>query len=132
MKKSIEVVAAIIRKEDKIFCAQRADKGELAKKWEFPGGKIELGESHQEALIREIKEELNTDIKVNDFILTVKHEYNSFILTMHCYECEVVSGSLNISEHIDSKWLTLLEMTNYDFAQADIPVIQHLINRLDF
>lgn len=131
MKKSIEVVAAIIRKDDKIFCAQRADKGELAKKWEFPGGKIESGESHQEALIREIKEELNTDISVDNFVLTVNHEYNSFILTMHCYECKVISGYLTIGEHIDSKWLTLVEMLEYDFAQADVPVIQHLINRFN-
>lgn len=131
MKKNIEVVAAIIRKEDKIFCAQRADKGELAKKWEFPGGKIESGESHQEALIREIKEELNTDIKVNNFVLTVEHEYNSFILTMHCYECNVITGYLSIGEHIDSKWLTLLEMLDYDFAQADVPVIHHLIKSMN-
>ena len=126
MKKHIEVVAAIIKKDDKFFCAQRADKGELARKWEFPGGKIEQGETHQEALAREIKEELDTEIKVNDFIVTVHHEYNSFILTMHCYKCNVISGSLNLSEHIDCKWLTLAEMKVYDFAEADIPVIDKL------
>mgnify|MGYP001026884927 CR=1 FL=1 len=126
MKKQIEVVAAIIKKDDKFFCAQRADKGELSKKWEFPGGKIELGETHQEALVREIKEELDTEIKVGDFIVTVQHEYNSFILTMHCYECCVISGSLNLTEHIDCKWLTLAEMKEYDFAEADIPVIDKL------
>jgi 8-oxo-dGTP diphosphatase len=129
MKKQIEVVAAIINKDNKFFCAQRADKGELAKKWEFPGGKVEIGETHQEALAREIEEELNTIIKVNDFVTTINHEYSSFILTMHCYECQVISGSLTISEHINSKWLTLSEMDDYDFAQADIPVIQHLNNK---
>lgn len=126
MKKHIEVVAAIIKRDDKYFCAQRADKGELAKKWEFPGGKIEPGETHQEALAREIKEELNTEVQVGDFIVTVNHEYNSFVLTMHCYECKVISGSLTISEHIDYKWLSLSEMITYDFAAADIPVIHKL------
>lgn len=126
MKKMIEVVAAVFRDGDKYFCAQRKDKGELAKKWEFPGGKIELNETHQQALVREIKEELSADIKVNEFIMTVVHEYNSFILTMHAYECKVDSGELIISEHLDSKWLTIDEMGSYDFAAADLPIISEL------
>ena len=126
MKINIEVVAAIIEKDGLYFCAQRADKGELAKKWEFPGGKIELGETHEEALIREIKEELSAEIIVEDFISTVEHEYNSFYLIMHCYNCRVVKGELIISEHLASKWASLDEMLKMDFAQADIPIITKL------
>lgn len=126
MKKMIEVVAAVFRDGDTYFCAQRKDKGELAKKWEFPGGKIELNETHQQALVREIKEELSANIEVNEFITTVVHEYNSFILTMHAYECKVVSGELVISEHLDSKWLTLDDMGKLDFAAADLPIITKL------
>lgn len=126
MKKRIEVVAAVIQKDGKYFCAQRKNAGELAKKWEFPGGKIEANETHQQALIREIKEELSADIKVNGFITTVDHEYSGFILTMHAYNCEIVNGDLTISEHLDSKWLTVDEMSNYDFAAADLPIIKKL------
>ncbi len=127
MKRHIEVVAAIIEKDGLYFCAQRADKGELAKKWEFPGGKIEAGETHEQALIREIKEELSADIIVKDFISTVEHEYNSFHLTMHCYNCTVVGGTLTISEHLDFKWASVNEMMKMDFALADIPIIRKLI-----
>lgn len=126
MKKMIEVVAAVFNDGNKYFCAQRKDKGELAKKWEFPGGKIEVNETHQEALVREIKEELSAGIKVGDFITTVVHEYNTFILTMHAYSCQIVSGELIISEHLDSKWLSLDEMKHYDFAAADLPIIEKL------
>lgn len=124
--KKIEVVAAVIKKGDKYFCAQRKDYGELAKKWEFPGGKIEPNETREQALIREIKEELDTDVKVTRFITTVNHQYNSFFLTMHAFECEVVSGKLQILEHLDSKWLSKHEMSEYDFAAADLPIIQVL------
>lgn len=126
MKKRIEVVAAVFRKGNKYFCAQRKNSGELALKWEFPGGKIEQGETHQQALTREIKEELSTEIKVNDRIMTVEHEYNGFILTMHAYYCEVLHGELVISEHLDSKWLSTSEMDDYDFAAADIPIINKI------
>lgn len=126
MKKRIEVVAAVFRKGNKYFCAQRKNSGELALKWEFPGGKIEQGETHQQALTREIKEELSTEIKVNDRIMTVEHEYNGFILTMHAYYCEILQGQLVISEHLDSKWLSTSEMDDYDFAAADIPIINKI------
>lgn len=126
MNKHIEVVAAVIKQGDKYFCAQRQDKGELAKKWEFPGGKIEKNETKEAALIREIKEELNSTIKVLDFLITVEHHYKSFDLTMHVFMCEVTQGSLEISEHLDSKWLLKSEMSNYDFAAADLPIIDIL------
>lgn len=131
MKKRIEVVAAVIRNNDKYLCAQRKDYGELAKKWEFPGGKIELGESNEEALIREIKEELDITISVQAFLTTVNHEYESFHITMHAYLCEITEGNLTILDHIDAKWLTVTEMIEYDFAAADHPIISKLNNIKD-
>ncbi len=125
-KKRIEVVAAVFKKDNKFFCAQRKDKGELAKKWEFPGGKIENNETHQEALKREIFEELSAEIVVKDYITTVIHEYKGFLLTMHAYYCDIINGNLVISEHLDSKWLTLDEMMDYDFAAADLPIIKKI------
>ncbi len=126
MKKRIEVVAAVIKKDNTYFCAQRKDQGELARKWEFPGGKIEKGETQAEALKREIKEELNTSIEVKDFLITVNHEYDTFNLVMHAYECEVIEGDLDITEHLDKKWLTKEEMVAFDFAAADLPIIDIL------
>jgi 8-oxo-dGTP diphosphatase len=125
-KKHIEVVAAVIKEKGKYFCAQRKDQGELAKKWEFPGGKIEQGESHVDALIREIREELSAEVSVGAFITTVVHEYKTFILTMHAYSCKVEKGVLIISEHLDYKWATIEEMSFLDFAQADLPIIELL------
>ncbi|PKK95429.1 MAG: 8-oxo-dGTP diphosphatase MutT [Tenericutes bacterium HGW-Tenericutes-5] len=125
--KNIEVVAAIFTNENnEVFCARRKDEGELALKWEFPGGKIEPGESHQEALIREIKEELSTDIKVKDFIMTVRHQYNSFHLTMHAYFAEVVNGNLVLNEHTGFKWLRKEELYSLDWAAADLPIVDFL------
>lgn len=125
--KNIEVVAAIfINSDNKIFCARRKDEGELALKWEFPGGKIEQEESHQEALIREIKEELSTDIKVNDFIMTVRHQYKGFHLTMHAYFAEVIKGDLILNEHTGFKWLRKEELYSLDWAAADLPIVDFL------
>ena len=126
MKKQIEVVAAVIKKDNKYFAAERKDQGELARKWEFPGGKVEPGETPQEALAREIKEELNVEIKVTDFLTTVVHEYNSFIITLHAYFAEYVSGEFKPNEHLDTKFLTKEEMADYDFAAADLPIIEKL------
>ena len=103
-KPHYEVVAAIIRKDSKIFCCQKGNKGECAYKWEFPGGKIEPGETHEQALIREIKEELNCIIKVNNFITTINYEYNTFSVTLHFYLCELVEGMPILIEHKNSMW----------------------------
>jgi 8-oxo-dGTP diphosphatase len=126
MKKQINVVAAIIQDGDRYLCAQRKDHGELAKKWEFPGGKIEIGESNQQALVREIKEELNLDINVNELIGTVNHEYQSFYLVMTCYKCSIISGEIILVDHLDFQWLSVKEMRSYDFAAADVPIFDKL------
>ena len=89
--KHIEVVAAIIIKDNKIFCTQRSNIDEVALKWEFPGGKMEDGESREDALEREIKEELDCDININEYFMTVKHKYKTFDLAMHCYKCSLIS-----------------------------------------
>jgi|SRR5690554_3704907 len=123
MKKHIEVVAAVIKHDGKFFCAQRKDSGELAKKWEFPGGKVELGETLQESLIRELKEELKIKVNVLDFITTVNHEYETFIITLHAFMCELVSNNIVLMEHLDSKWLNRDELEQLDWAEADIPIV---------
>lgn len=123
MKKHIEVVAAVILKDNKIFCAQRHDGGELAKKWEFPGGKVENGETLQESLKRELFEELKIDVNVQGFITTVHHEYKTFNLTLHAFYCEALTDKFILTEHLDSKWLKREELDQLDWAAADIPVV---------
>ena len=103
--KQIEVVAAIIRKEDKIFATQRG-YGDWKDWWEFPGGKMEPGETPEEALKREIREELETKIEVGQLVQTVDYNYPQFHLTMHCYWCSIESGSLTLKEHEAARWLS--------------------------
>lgn len=117
--KHIEVVAAVIEKDDKVFCCQKGNKGECAYKWEFPGGKMEPGETHKQALIREIKEELDCLIKVNNYLTTINHQYNTFHLTMHVYLCALIDKEPILSEHIDSKWCSKDKLKDLDFAEAD-------------
>lgn len=125
--KHIEVVAAvIINDKNQIFCAKRKNQGELALKWEFPGGKIEENESLEDALIREIKEEFSTKIKVDKFIMTVKHQYQGFHLTMHAFYAQVIEGYLTLNEHTDSKWLYKEDLVSLDWAAADLPIVAAL------
>lgn len=123
--KTIEVVAAIIVKGNKVFATQRG-YGEFKDGWEFPGGKIELGESPQEALIREIREELDVDIKVGRLLETVEYDYPKFHLTMHCFICELLSEEIILKEHEDAKWLAEDELYSVDWLPADVSLIDKI------
>jgi 8-oxo-dGTP diphosphatase len=128
--KKIEVVAGVIFCKDEILCVQRK-KNKLhyiSEKFEFPGGKIEPGESKEEALHRELLEELNLSINIKSFFMTVTHEYPDFELIMHTYICEVESKELKLNEHIDKKWLKVNELDQLDWAGADIPIVEKLVS----
>ena len=122
--KTIEVVAAVIRKDDKIFATQRG-YGEWKDWWEFPGGKIEPGETPKEALEREIREELSTDISVDEFLCTVEYDY--LHLVMHCYMCSLLTDSLHLNEHEAAKWLGREELQSVKWLPADVEVIERLL-----
>ena len=125
--KTIEVVAAIIKKQDKIFITRRS-YGEFADMWEFPGGKIELGESREEALIREVKEELELDINNLEYLTTVEYDYPNFHLTMHCFICEICGGELVLNAHNDAKWVSLEELSTQKLVPADVEVVEKILN----
>lgn len=124
--KNVNVVAAIICDRDKIFATQRG-YGEFKDGWEFPGGKIEDGESPQEALVREIKEELDTEIVVGDLFEIVEYDYPNFHLTMHCFKCSIISGDLVLKEHEAAKWLTKKQLNTVDWLPADKGLIDKLM-----
>jgi len=123
--KQIEVVAAIIRREDKIFATQRG-YGEWKDWWEFPGGKMEAGETPEEALKREIREELSTEINVDEFLCTVEYDYPAFHLKMHCYLCSLLTEALHLNEHEAAKWLTKDDLNSVKWLPADLEVIKEL------
>ena len=127
--KQIEVVAAIIQFENKFLCVQRgADKYDyISLKYEFPGGKIEPGESLNQALEREIKEELQYDICVRENFLTVEHQYPDFQLKMHSYLCSAVDTNFTLTEHINYRWLKINQLDELDWAAADIPIVEKLM-----
>ncbi len=128
--KQIEVVAGIIIYEDKILCVQRAINKlpYISEKFEFPGGKIEEGETQKEALQRELLEELNISVDIKSFYFTVVHEYPDFELTMHSYICEIDTKDITLNEHISLQWLNLNEIQNLDWAAADIPIVNKLVS----
>ena len=123
--KSIHVVAAMIREKDRIFATQRG-YGDYKDGWEFPGGKIEPGEEREHALKREIKEELDTDINVEDFLTTVEYDYPQFHLTMDCFFATIADGNLTLKEHEAAKWLSRDELDSVDWLPADKSVIELL------
>ncbi|MBQ7634273.1 MAG: (deoxy)nucleoside triphosphate pyrophosphohydrolase [Bacteroidaceae bacterium] len=123
--KQIEVVAAIIRKGDKIFATQRG-YGEWKGWWEFPGGKMEAGETPEEALKREIREELSAEISVDEFLCTVEYDYPKFHLTMHCYICSLLMNALHLNEHEAAMWLSMDQLDNVRWLPADLIVLQEI------
>ena len=130
--KTVEVVAAVIKKDNKILATQRG-YGEFKGGWEFPGGKPEANETKEEALKREINEELNADIEVNDYICTVEHDYPNFHLTMHTYFCTLLNDNLELLyhdeerlEHESMKWLSIDEIDSVDWLGADIEIVEKL------
>ena len=123
--KTIEVVASIIHQDGKILATQRG-YGDFKGLWEFPGGKIEPGETPEEALRREIREELNIDISVEKHICIVEHDYPNFHLTMHCYWCSIVQGELVLNEHQSARWLERPEWESVEWLPADIVVVKKL------
>ena len=124
--KQIEVVAAIIQdSEGRIFATQRG-YGEWKDWWEFPGGKMEEGETPEEALVREIREELSTEISVYEFLYTVEYDYPKFHLTMHCYLCSLLTEALHLNEHEAAKWLTKYELDSVTWLPADLEVVERI------
>jgi 8-oxo-dGTP diphosphatase len=126
--KHYNVVAAIIQHEDKILCVQRnlSKYDYISYKWEFPGGKIEKDETKEDAIIREIKEELGLEILVDSEFCTVEHDYPDFSLTMHSFICSILISNITLSEHIDLKWMKINELASLDWAAADIPIVENL------
>lgn len=126
--KTIEVVAAIIHKDNSYLATQRG-YGVFEGMWEFPGGKIEEGESREEALKREIKEELDAEVKIEKLLCTVDYDYPNFHLTMHCYHCSIGDGEIRLLEHQSAKWLTKDELNEVEWLPADIAVLERLLNK---
>lgn len=131
--KHVEVVCAIIvNDKGEVFCTKRGPGRALEGFWEFPGGKVEANETHEETIIREIKEELNSTIKPIKYIGKVDHEYTNldspFSITMYGYLCKLIEGELTLSEHTAKQWVTLDKLKDIEFAEADIPFID-MINK---
>lgn len=123
--KTIRVVAAIIKDSDKIFATQRG-YGEYKGWWEFPGGKIEEGETPRQALVREIREELDTEIKVGEQIDTIEYDYPTFHLSMDCFWAEKVSGNLELIEAEAARWLTKETLDSVNWLPADVTIIEKI------
>ncbi|WP_028868830.1 (deoxy)nucleoside triphosphate pyrophosphohydrolase [Psychromonas arctica] len=126
--KKLNVVAAIIQCGEEILCVQRgpAKFDYIAKKYEFPGGKIELGETKESAITREIKEELHLDIVDPQFFNTVHHQYPDFFIIMHSFICPVEHKDITLTEHVNQKWLKIDQLHTLDWAAADIPIVEKL------
>ncbi|MBQ9063727.1 MAG: 8-oxo-dGTP diphosphatase MutT [Eubacterium sp.] len=122
-RKQIQVVAAVIRRADEVFATQRG-YGNYKDWWEFPGGKVEKGETPEQALVREIKEELAAEISVGDYLTTVEYDYPEFHLSMACYWCSIREGHLTLLEHEAAKWLPLHDLRQVNWLPADILVIE--------
>lgn len=128
--KTVKVVAAVIHSDDKVFATARG-YGDYKGQWEFPGGKIEPGELPQQALTREIREELDTDIEVGDLIGTVEYDYPTFHLSMDCFWCTVVNGNLILKEAQEARWLGKSEIYSVQWLPADITIIDRIVKQLN-
>ena len=128
--KELYVVAAIIKKDNKILATQRG-YGEFEGLWEFHGGKKEEGQTKEEALVREIKEELNADILVEKFALDLEWQYPNFYLYMSCFEC-VLESDIELLEHMEARWLSLDELDSVEWIQADIKAVNYIKESLTF
>ena len=127
--KTIRVVAAIIIEEGKVFATQRG-YGEFKDGWEFPGGKIDSGETPEEALIREIKEELDTEVEVKELLNTVEYDYPNFHLSMDCFICSIKSGNLVLKEHEAARWLSKEMLRSVEWLPADVEVLEKVEKKL--
>ena len=127
--KTVRVVAAVIRKDNRIFATQRG-YGEFKDGWEFPGGKIEEGETPEQALAREIKEELDTEIEVGKLIDTIEYDYPKFHLSMDCFWCEIMQGGLELKEHEAARWLSKEELYSVDWLPGDVGVVERVEEEL--
>ena len=127
-KKRIEVVAAVLKNEGEFLAVQRAPSklDYVSEKWEFPGGKVEAGETLVAAITRELDEELRIAVTAPQFLLTIEHSYPDFDITMHCFVIEVPTRELVLTEHIDSRWLSKDQLWDVDWAAADIPAVEKL------
>ena len=123
--KTLNVVAAIIHKDNKILATKRG-YGEFINQWEFPGGKMEENETKEEALIREIKEELNVEIEITNFALDLEYQYPTFYLKMSCYDCIIKKGTPKLLEHNDARWLSRDELDDVNWIPADIAAVDYL------
>ena len=123
--KTVRVVAAIIIENDKVFATQRG-YGEFKDGWEFPGGKIEPGETPEEAIVREIKEELDTEVEVIELLDTVEYDYPNFHLSMVCFICKIKSGDLVLKEHEAAKWLTKDTLGSVEWLPADMGLVREI------
>ena len=127
--KTIQVVAAIIQRDNQVLATQRG-YGDLKNGWEFPGGKIESGETEEQALKREIKEELNMQIEVGELFDVVEYDYPKFHLTMQCFLCKAISGEMVLNEHQSARWLDKTNIDSVEWLPADIELIAKLKRRL--
>lgn len=126
MKKNIYVVGAVIKRNNKILCAQRGTEKSLPLKWEFPGGKIEKEETPEEALKREITEEMQCSISIGEAVEDTTYEYDFGVVNLKTYYCDLVEGEPTLTEHVAIKWLAPEELSSLDWAPADIPAIDKI------